>query len=103
MTDRVGQQFGNYHLIRLLGQGSFAEVYLGEHIYLKTQAAIKVLQTQLASDEMETFLAEARSIALLKHPNIVRVLEFGVEDSTPFLVTSYAPNGSLRQHYPTGT
>src|ERR1700694_1695328 len=90
MADRVGQQLGNYRLVHLLGQGSFAEVYLGEPVYLKTQAAIKVLQTQLASDEMEGFLTEARNIARLRHTNIVRVLEFGVEDGTPFLVTAFA-------------
>ena len=44
MLDRVGQQLGNYRLLRLLGQGGFADVYLGEHMYLRTQAAIKVLQ-----------------------------------------------------------
>lgn len=38
MTDRIGQKFGNYHLVRLLGEGGFAEVYLGEHIHLGTQA-----------------------------------------------------------------
>ena len=48
MTSRVGQQLGNYRLLRLLGAGGFAEVYLGEHVYLNTQAAIKVLQTRLA-------------------------------------------------------
>ena len=40
---REGQQLGNYYLTHLLGQGSFADVYLGKHIYLDTQAAIKVL------------------------------------------------------------
>jgi len=40
MADRVGQQLGNYRLIQLLGQGYFADVYLGEHIHLNTQAAI---------------------------------------------------------------
>ncbi len=69
----MGQQIGNYNLIRLLGQGGFAEVYLGEHIYLKTQAAIKVLHTQLASSEIQSFLVEARTIAHLEHPHIVRV------------------------------
>jgi serine/threonine protein kinase len=43
MSNRVGQQLGQYQLIRLLGQGGFAEVYLGEHVMLRTQAAIKVL------------------------------------------------------------
>ena len=47
MTDHAGRQLGNYRLTRLLGQGGFADVYLGEHIYLKTLAAIKVLHTQL--------------------------------------------------------
>src|SRR5712692_4311459 len=103
MNDRVGQQLGNYRLIRLLGQGGFADVYLGEHIYLKTPAAIKLLQTRLANDDLQSFLNEARSIANLVHPNIVRVLEFGVEGSTPFLVMDYAPNGTLRQLHPRGT
>ena len=43
MADRLGQQLGNYRLTALLGQGGFAKVYLGEHIYLNTTAAIKVL------------------------------------------------------------
>src|SRR6266853_955448 len=103
MGDRVGQQLGNYQLIRLLGEGGFAEVYLGEHIHLGTQAAIKVLHTQLAKEDIETFRNEARTIARLEHPNIVRVLDFGLEGSTPYLVMSYAVNGTLRQRHPKGT
>lgn len=103
MTDRTGQQFGHYRLIRLLGHGGFADVYLGEHIYLGTQAAIKVLDTQLTSDETEQFRQEARTIAQLEHLHIVRVLDFGVEGQRPFLVMTYAPDGSLRQRYPRGT
>jgi eukaryotic-like serine/threonine-protein kinase len=103
MTDRVGQQLGNYHLIRLLGHGGFADVYLGEHIHLNTLAAIKMLDTRLAGDEIAQFRNEARTIARLEHPHIVRVLDFGVEDRTPFLVMSYAPNGTLRQRHPKGT
>src|SRR5450759_5878238 len=102
MTDRTGQQLGNYLLTRPLGQGGFAEVYLGQHVYLKTQAAIKVLLTQLSGDDMEEFLNEARTIANLIHPNIVRVLDFGVEGKTPFLVMSYAPYGTLRQRHKKG-
>ena len=102
MADRVGQQLGNYRLIRLLGEGGFAEVYLGEHVHLGTQAAIKVLHTKLTSDEMEQFRLEARTIAHLEHPHIVRILDFGIEGKTPFLVMSYAPNGTLRQRHPKG-
>ncbi len=102
MANRLGQQLGNYGLTKLLGQGGFAEVYLGEHIHLGTQAAIKVLHTQLTSDDVDKFRAEARTIAHLIHPHIVRILEFGVEDKTPFLVMDYAPHGTLRQHHPKG-
>src|SRR5712692_2956241 len=100
MTDLVGRQFGNYQLIRLLGQGGFADVYLGEHVHLNTLAAIKVLRTQLVADDITNFRNEARTIAHLSHPNIVRVLEFGVEGNIPFLVMEYAPNGTLRQRHP---
>ena len=80
MTDRVGQRLGNYRLVRMIGQGGFAEVYLGQHIYLDTLAAIKILHARLESDDIEYFLTEARTVARLLHPNIVRVLEFNVED-----------------------
>ena len=102
MTDRTEQQLGHYRLLRLLGRGGFADVYLGEHIHLNTLAAIKVLDTRLSSEEIEQFRNEARMIARLEHANIVRVLDFGVEDATPYLVMSYAPNGSLRQLHAKG-
>ena len=102
MVDRAGQQLGNYTLMRKLGEGGFAEVYLAEHIHLGTQAAIKVLHTQLSADSMDEFRTEARTIARLIHPSIVRVLEFGIEEKTPFLVMDYAPNGTLRQKHPKG-
>lgn len=103
MPDRVGQQLANYRLMRLLGQGGFADVYLGEHVYLNTEAAIKVLQMRLTDDDKLSFLEEARTIAHLRHPSVVRILEYDVVDSIPFLVMDYAPHGTLRQLYPKGT
>ncbi len=103
MVVSAGQKLGNYRLIRSIGRGGFAEVYLGEHIYLKTPAAIKVLETRLIQDGLENFLKEASTIASLEHPNIVRVLEFGIEDTIPFLVMDYAPHGTLRQLHPRGS
>ena len=102
MTDRLGQQLGNYRLIRSLGHGGFADVYLGEHVHLNTWAAIKVLRTQLTSSDVLDFRNEARMIAHLEHPHIVQVLDFGVEDNTPFLVMAYAPGGTLRQRHARG-
>ncbi|TME00384.1 MAG: hypothetical protein E6I80_25985 [Chloroflexi bacterium] len=102
MPDRIGQQLANYRLIRQLGQGGFADVYLGEHVYLTTPAAIKVLQMRLTDEDKQNFLEEARTIAHLKHPSIVRILEYDVVDSIPFLVMEYAPNGTLRQCHPKG-
>ena len=101
--DRVGQQLGNYRLVRLLRRGGFAEVYLGRQVYLETEAAIKILRKQLGEEERKNFLQEARTIAHLVHPHIVRVLDFGIDDYTPFLVMDYAPQGTLRERYPKGT
>src|SRR5581483_367768 len=98
----VGQQLGNYRLVRLLGSGGFADVYLGEHLHLGTAAAIKVLRTRMAGDEIAIFLKEARTIARLVHPHIIRVLDFAVEGMSPFLVMDYVPGGSLRQKHPRG-
>src|SRR5689334_1442320 len=100
---RPDQRLGHYRLVRLLGQGGFAEVYLGEHIHLNTSVAVKVLHTQLAAEDIQAFRQEAQTVARLLHPNIVRVLDFGVEGSLPYLVMDYAPNGTLRHLYPKGS
>jgi serine/threonine protein kinase len=102
MTDRVGQQIGNYRLIQLLGEGGFAEVYLGEHRYLGSQAAIKLLHTRVVQSDIALFQQEGRMLANLIHPHIVRVLDFGVDDHTPYLIMDYAPGGTLRTRHPKG-
>src|SRR5207244_2224333 len=90
-------------LTRLIGAGGFAEVYLGEHIHLNTQAAIKVLNTRLTGEDLTQFRHEARTVAQLEHPNIIRILDFGIEASTPFMVMNYASNGTLADRHPRGT
>jgi predicted ATPase len=101
--DRVGQHLGNYRLTRWLGKGAFADVYLGEHIYLNSQVAIKVLHTQVDTHAAQDFLTAARHLSHLMHPHIIRVLDFGIEHQTPYLVMDYAPYGNLRELHPPGT
>ncbi len=103
MTDRVGQQLGNYRLLHLLGRGGFADVYLGEHAYLNKPAALKVLHLRLGEQDTAQFLREAQTLAGLDHPHIVRVLDFAVQDGMPFLVMNYATGGTLRTRHPAGT
>ncbi len=97
MTDHAGQQLGNYRLIRKLGQGTFAEVYLGKHRYLNSEAALKILRISLGEEAQKRFLFEAQMLVRLKHPHIIRVLEFFMEEDTPVLVMEHAAGDMLRQ------
>lgn len=97
------EQPGNYRFIRPLGEGGFAQVYLGEHISLKHRVAIKVLRALLAQDDQESFLRESQVIGRLKHPHILPLYESGVQEGIPFLVMPYAAGGTIRQRHPRRT
>jgi serine/threonine protein kinase len=101
----IGRQIGNYRILEELATGSFGRVYKGSHIYLtKRIVAIKLLhRTYLGSQkERENFLQEAQLLEMLKHPNILPILDVGIEDGIPYFVVEYAPNGSLRDHLQAG-
>ena len=101
--DYIGQRFGNYQLLRVLGKGSFATVYLAEHQYLDVPAAIKLLHVQMDTRAYERFLREARTIARVQYPHIVRVMDFGIENEVPYLIMEHMPGGTLGKLYPRGT
>jgi len=103
MLDRIGQQLGNYRLVSLLGRGAFAKVYVAEHVLLHNKVAIKLLDRRVSYDSSKQFLSEARFIANLTHPHIVRIFDFNFNNDTPYIVEEYAPNGTLRQKHPKGT
>ncbi len=95
----IGREIGNYRIVEELAVGSFGRVYKGMHLYLtKRIVAIKILHhTYLGSQkERENFLQEAQLLEMLKHPNILPILDVGVEDGIPYFVLEYAPNASLR-------
>ncbi len=103
MADRIGQRIETYRLLKLLGRGQFGEVYLGEQIYDKSLVAIKLL-AHFSPENAKGFINEASTNFKLRHPNIVQLLSFGIEnDDNAFLVMTYASNGSLRTRLPQGS
>lgn len=94
----IGTAIGNYHILALIGSGGFGSVYRGEHNILKERVvAIKILHTHLGSpEERNRFLEEARLLGHIHHPNIIQIYDAGLENGIPYLVTEYAPYGSLR-------
>lgn len=106
MFDRKGQRLGDYLLTRRLGQGTYGTVYLGQNIHDQTQAAIKVLEIPSSEAKLKNFFRnftkEARLYHRLQHPHIIKLLDFDIEEDTPFLVMDYAPNGTLRDRHKKG-
>ncbi|HEY1653271.1 MAG TPA: protein kinase [Acidimicrobiales bacterium] len=99
ISDSIGRVLGKrYRLLSALGTGSSAHVYLAEDVSLQRHVAVKVLQPGLAADEafLKRFRAEARSVASLNHPHVLRVFDWGEEADEPYLVLEYLGGGSLR-------
>jgi beta-lactam-binding protein with PASTA domain len=99
ISDSIGRVLGKrYRLLSALGTGSSAHVYLAEDVSLQRHVAVKVLQPGLAADEafLKRFRAEARSVASLNHPHVLRVFDWGEDNDEPYLVLEYLGGGSLR-------
>ena len=99
ISDSVGRVFGKrYRLISPLGSGASAHVFLAEDVTLQRPVAVKVLQPALAKDEvfLKRFGVEARSVASLNHPHVLRVFDWGEDADGPYLVLEYLGGGSLR-------
>ena len=95
----TGRELGDYRILRKLGSGGMAEVYLAEQRSLKRQVALKVLNRDLATDAnyVERFQNEARAAASLVHPNIVQIYEVGQADGIHFIAQEYVAGQSLGQ------
>lgn len=91
------QTISNYRLLKELGEGHFGHVYQAEHMYLTNRiVAIKLLHALATEKEREQFLHEAHILELFKHPHILPIIDAGIEESTPYLITEFAAGGSLR-------
>lgn len=97
--DLTGLEWADYQILRRLGAGGMAEVYLAEQRSLGRQVALKVLHAQLASDMkyVQRFENEARAAAALVHPNIVQIYEVGHNGEIHFIAQEYVPGRNLAQ------
>ncbi len=95
----VGQLLdGRYRVEAHLAHGGMATVYLGTDTRLDRTVALKIMHAELASDEefVRRFVAEARSVARLSHPNVVAVYDQGADGRTLYLAMEYVPGRTLR-------
>ncbi len=97
LSDLTGATLGKYRLVEKLGQGGMAQVYKAYQPDLDRYVAIKILHPHLTSDEefAARFQREARAIAALEHPHIVRIYDFG-SDGVAFLVMEYVVGAGLK-------
>src|SRR5512136_2484452 len=100
MTDK----FGRYEIKRELGRGGMATVFLAYDARFEREVAIKVLPHEFLHDPQfrARFEREAKMIALLEHPAIVPVYDFGEEDGQPYIVMRYMSGGALTERLAKG-
>jgi eukaryotic-like serine/threonine-protein kinase len=90
---------GRYRILRKLGSGGMANVYLAEDEDLGRRVAIKILNERYATDELfnERFRREAKSAAALSHPNIVSIYDRGEADGIPYIAMEVIEGRSLKE------
>ncbi len=94
----IGQTIGNYRIESLLGTGGMGQVYRASHVHLGRIAAVKIMHPNLSTDAdfRARFLQEAKAAAVLEHPNIVQIYDFGEQGAYLYLVMELVGGGSLR-------
>jgi len=97
VADLVGKKLKDFHVLRRLGRGAMAEVYLAQQVTLGRQVALKVLNAELARDPnyVRRFHHEARAAAALVHGGIVQIYEVGEQDGVHFIAQEYVAGRNL--------
>jgi len=90
---------GRYEIVKTIGEGGMANVYLANDTILDRKVAVKVLRGDLSADDkfIRRFEREALSVSNLSHPNIVEVYDVGVEDGSHYIVMEYIEGKTLKQ------
>jgi serine/threonine protein kinase len=93
----LGRVFGNYELVKKVGQGGMGLVYKGRQVSLDRVVAVKILNKSLCDNAefIKRFEREAKSIARINHPNIMAVYDFGQTDGLYYMVTEFIEGASL--------
>lgn len=99
---QIGKIFaGRYRIVRQIGRGGMADVYLAKDLILDgEEVAVKVLRTNYQTDQIavQRFQREARAMADLDHPNIVRISDIGEEDGQQYLAMEYVNGLDLKRY-----
>ncbi len=97
MTDLAGKKLKDFYILRRLGRGAMAEVYLAQQVSLGRQVAFKVLNEDLARDPnyVRRFNHEARAAAALVHAGIVQIYEVGEDQGIHYIAQEYVPGSNL--------
>jgi len=95
----AGRKLGDFHLLRRLGSGAMADVYLAEQTTLRRRVAVKVLKAELAGDStyLRRFGREAQAAASLVHGNIVQIYEVGRHEGSHYIAQEYVQGENLAQ------
>jgi hypothetical protein len=88
---------GKYRLVRQLEQGGMGSVWYAEHLVLNSPVAIKLLhlEDRESASHVQRFLREAQTAASLRSPHVVQILDYGVDEQTPFIVMELLVGESL--------
>ncbi|UOY93683.1 Stk1 family PASTA domain-containing Ser/Thr kinase [Ectobacillus sp. JY-23] len=91
---------GRYKLLKMIGGGGMANVFLARDAILDRDVAVKILRLDYANNEefIKRFHREAQSVTSLSHPNIVNIYDVGEEDGIYYLVMEYVPGQTLKQY-----
>ncbi len=100
MPDWLGKTISKVRIDKYLAHGGMAEVYLGTHLTLDRQVAVKVLHSHIEEnpDLLARFHREARVVAGLRHPNIVQIYDFDAVDGHPYIVMEYLKGPTLASY-----